>query len=93
MSFEPVQGQFYRIVAKHSGKIAEVRDNQIHRGTAIQQGIWAEKDYQQFQFHRYGQFYNIVARSSGRSLDVPGESWADDLGIVQWDRHDYSVNQ
>ncbi|HWX66749.1 MAG TPA: RICIN domain-containing protein [Rhodanobacter sp.] len=94
MSFEPVKGQFYRIVAKHSGKVAEVNHNQVHRGTAIQQGDWVGGEYQQFQFNRAGQnFYNIVARSSGRSFDVPGESSADGLGIVQWDRHDYSTNQ
>jgi hypothetical protein len=94
MSFEPVKGQFYRIVAKHSGKVAEVNHNLVHRGTAIQQGDWVGGEYQQFQFNRAGQeFYNIVARSSGRSFDVPGESSADGLGIVQWDRHDYSTNQ
>jgi len=93
MSFEPVQGQYYRLVAKHSGKVAEVKHAMIHRGTPIQQGDWVGGDYQQFQFHREGQYYNIVCRSTGRSFDVPGESSADGLGIIQWDRHDYSVNQ
>jgi hypothetical protein len=93
MSFEPVPGQFYRIVARHSGKVVEVHHNKVDRGIPIQQGDWVGGEYQQFQFHKNGQFYNIVSRSSGRSLDVPGESWADGLGIVQWDRHDYSINQ
>jgi len=93
MTFEPVQGQYYRLVAKHSGKVPEVRHAQIHRGTPIQQGDWVGGEYQQFQFHREGQYYNIVCRSTGRSFDVPGERHDDGLGIVQWDRHDYSVNQ
>ncbi|MFC5742045.1 RICIN domain-containing protein [Dyella tabacisoli] len=93
MSFEPVIGQFYRIVAKHSGKVVEVHHNKVDRGMPIQQGDWVGGEYQQFQFNRTGQYYNIVARFSGRSFDVPGESSADGLGIVQWDRHDYSVNQ
>ena len=93
MVFEPVPGQFYRLVAKHSNKVAEVRHAQVDRGTSIQQGDWVGGDYQQFQFHRTGQWYNIVSRKSGRSWDVPGESSADALALVQWDRHDYSVNQ
>lgn len=93
MAFVPVNGQFYRIVAKHSGKVVEVRDNAIHRGTPIQQGTWDGKEHQQFQFHRRGNFYNIRCRSTGRSLDVPSSSTADDIGIIQWDRHDDSVNQ
>ena len=94
MSFEPVSGQYYRIVAKHSNKVCEVRHAQIHRGTPIQQGDWVNGEYQQFQFHREGRdFYNIVCRSTGRSFDVAGESWNDDAAIVQWDRHDYSTNQ
>lgn len=93
MSFVPVEGQFYRIVAKHSGKVVEVRDNQIHNGTPIQQGTWADKHHQQFQFFKTGRFYNLRARSTGRALDVPGESGADGVGIIQWDWHHYSVNQ
>lgn len=93
MSFEPIPGQFYRIVAQHSGKVAEIRHDQIHRGTGVQQGDSVGKPYQEFQFHREGPYFNIIARSSGRSFDVPSESQADDVQIVQWDRHDYSRNQ
>ncbi len=93
MSFEPVQGQFYRLVAKHSGKVVEVHHDKHDRGIPIQQGDWVGGAYQQFQFQRNGQYYNIVARSSGRSFDVPRDSSDDDLGIIQWDRHDRSHNQ
>jgi hypothetical protein len=93
MLFEPVQGQYYRIVARHSGKVVEVHHAKAERGMPIQQGDWVGGDYQQFQFHKNGQYYNIVARFSGRSLDVPNGSAADGLGLVQWDRHDYSLNQ
>lgn len=93
MSFEPVPGQYYRFVAKHSGKVVEVHHAKVERGMPIQQGDWVGGEYQQFKFEKNGQYYNIVARFSGRSFDVPGESTADGLGIVQWDRHDYSVNQ
>lgn len=93
MSFVPVDGQFYRIVAKHSGKVAEVRHNMIHNGTPIQQGTWEGKDHQQFQFFKAGRFYNLRSRSTGRALDVPAESGADGVGIIQWDWHHYSVNQ
>jgi Ricin-type beta-trefoil lectin domain-like len=93
MSFEPVQGQYYRLVAKHSGKVVEVHHNKAERGMPIQQGDWVDGEYQQFQFHKNGRYYNIVARFSGKSFDVPGESSADGLGIIQWDRHDYSHNQ
>jgi len=93
MSFEPVPGQYYRLVAKHSGKVVEVHHNKAERGMPIQQGDWVGGEYQQFQFHKTGRYYNIVARFSGRSFDVPGESTADGVGIIQWDRHDYSANQ
>jgi hypothetical protein len=93
MSFQPIQGQYYRLVAKHSGKVVEVHHGKADRGLPIQQGDWVGGEYQQFQFHRNGQYYNIVSRSSGRSFDVPGDSPADGLGIIQWDRHDYSLNQ
>lgn len=93
MSFLPAEGQFYRIVAKHSGKVAEVRHNLIHNGTPIQQGTWESKDHQQFQFFKAGRFYNIRSRSTGRAMDVPAESTADGVGIIQWDWYYYSANQ
>lgn len=93
MSFIPMDKQFYRIVAKHSGKVAEVRHNEIHRGTPIQQGTWEGKEHQQFQFSKQGRFYNIISRSTRRSFDVPSESTADGVGIIQWDSHGHSVNQ
>ena len=93
MSFEPVEGQYYQIVAKHSGQLLEIAGNVVHRGAAIHQGVWADLPYQQFQFHREGDYFNIVSRSSGRSFDVPDSKSDDGLGIIQWDRHDYSPNQ
>lgn len=93
MSFEPVKEQFYRLVAKHSGKVVEIHHDKLDRGTPIQQGDWVNGEYQQFKFHRNGGFYNIVARTSGRSFDVPRDSQDDGVGIIQWDRHDHSHNQ
>jgi hypothetical protein len=93
MSFDPIPGQFYRIVAKHSGQILEIEGDVPHRGAPIQQGVWVEKAYQQFQFHREGDFFNIVSRSSGRSFDLPDSRGDEGMGIIQWDRHDYSTNQ
>src|SRR5258708_34736897 len=94
MPFEPVPGQFYRIIPKHSGKAIGAKDKLPHQGLPIVQVDRAAGDAsQEFQVHREGNYYNFVARRNGQSMDVFAESQGDNVTVGQWGRYDYSLNQ
>lgn len=90
MSFVPVKGQFYRVVARPSGWVI---DYELGQPLALVPRPWRGSEHQQFLFHPNNQFYNIVARAGGRSMDVPYESKDDGVHIILWNRHDHSTNQ
>jgi len=81
-----VGGGYYKIVARHSGKVLDVQwaglDNGVpvwqwdENGTAAQQ--WAITDVG-------GGYVWIMARHSGKALDVEGGYTTDGAQVHQWD--------
>lgn len=82
----PLGDGYYKIVARHSGKVLDVQGGGLDNGTPIWQ--WDENGTpaQQWQIIKVGDvYYKIVARHSGKVLDVAGGSTADLTQIHQWD--------
>ena len=96
MAFDPVPGQFYRLVPKHTGKAIGSKDKLPHMGTPMTQVKPADNDAtQEFLIHRYGDHYNFIVRQNNQTqcLDVFRDSLADDAAVGQWDRGGGQWNQ
>jgi hypothetical protein len=75
---------YYQLVARHSGKAAEIAGQSTADGASVQQQTRAARSSQQFQFvDAGGGYYRIRARHSGKVLDVAGGSTADGADVVQ----------
>jgi type 1 glutamine amidotransferase len=77
----PVQtGVFYRLVAQHSGKLAEISGASTASGARLQQWSATGGQNQQFDFlDSGGGFYRIRARHSGLVLQVASNSTGADI--------------
>ncbi|WP_405526409.1 RICIN domain-containing protein [Streptomyces avidinii] len=70
-TLEPVEGGFYRIIARHSGKVLEVTDAGTDNGTAVRQWKWSGATHQQWRPEPVGDgWYRLVARHSGKVLHI-----------------------
>ncbi|MER5866190.1 RICIN domain-containing protein [Kitasatospora sp. NPDC002040] len=70
-ALEAVQDGFYRITARHSGKVLEVTDASTDNGTPVRQWEWDGGTHQQWRPEPVGDgFYRLVARHSGRVLQI-----------------------
>ncbi|MEV6974217.1 RICIN domain-containing protein [Kitasatospora sp. NPDC093806] len=68
---EAVEGGYYRITARHSGKVLEVTEAGTDNGTAVRQWEWSGGEHQQWRPEPVGDgWYRLVARHSGRVLQV-----------------------
>ncbi|HEU4323627.1 MAG TPA: RICIN domain-containing protein [Roseiflexaceae bacterium] len=76
---------FYRLTARHSGKVVDVTNCGTTDGTNVQQWAWLNNYCQQWQFQDAGSgYYRIINRNSGKCLDVSGASTADGANVFQW---------
>ncbi|VXD25271.1 LamG-like jellyroll fold domain-containing protein [Planktothrix paucivesiculata] len=65
-----IQNYWYKIVAKHSGKVLDV-DGAKKEDANVHQWTWVNGDNQKWQFVSVeGGYYEIVAKHSGKVLDV-----------------------
>ncbi|MFC5664159.1 RICIN domain-containing protein [Kitasatospora misakiensis] len=70
-TLEPVEEGFYRITARHSGKVLEVGDASTDNGAAVRQWEWDGGVHQQWRPEPVGDgWYRLVARHSGRVLQI-----------------------
>jgi hypothetical protein len=75
---------YYQLVARHSGKAAEIAGQSTADGAPLQQWTRAARTSQQFQFvDAGGGYYRLRIRHSGKVLDVAGGSTADGADVVQ----------
>ncbi len=82
---QPPPGTYFRITARHSGKVADVYNSSTANGGDVVQWTWTGGNNQQWQFQDAGSgYYKIVNRNSGKCLDVNGASTADNADIIQW---------
>lgn len=84
--FRPTPGTFYRIAAKHSGKVLDVGGSAAYNGAGVIQWDWCNGLNQQWTFTDLGNdTYMIKVRHTGKCLDVNQESQADGAAVHQWD--------
>src|SRR5213078_555458 len=95
MPFEAIPGQFYRIIAKHSGKAIGSNGAVRGRGSILAQVESAEDNFgQQFTFERDGEhFYSIRYRHNSQNVDVFSEKTDDNAAVGQWDQSPGHWNQ
>jgi hypothetical protein len=85
---EAVGTDYYRLIARHSGKCLNVPSSTA--GVQLTQATCNGSNNQQFrrvkraQAFDNGGFYKVVARHSGKVLDVSGASTADGAAVTQW---------
>jgi hypothetical protein len=81
----PVPGTFYRLIARHSGKAADVANCGTADGADVRQWTSLGNACQQWSFVATDSgFFRVVNRSSGKVLDVAGCGTADGVDVRQW---------
>jgi alpha-L-fucosidase len=76
---------YVSLIARHSGKAADVSNNSTADGAAVVQWTNNGGRNQQWQFQDAGGgYFRVVNRNSGKCLDVEGLSTADGAHVVQW---------
>jgi hypothetical protein len=84
---------YYKIVARHSGKVLDVLNGYGHDGAAVIQFTYSGNTNEQWSLEGVGDgYYKIVARHSGKVLDVYGGSSQDGAAITQY-TYSGSANQ
>jgi len=80
-------GQYYEIIAKHSGKCLDVEGARQDNSTNVQQWACGGGPNQLWRLERVGSYYKITAKHSGKCLDVTGGSQDNGANVIQWDCH------
>jgi hypothetical protein len=76
---------YYRLTARHSGKVADVSGGSMVDGGNVLQWSWNSGSNQKWEFRDAGGgYFYIVNQKSGKCLDVAGASTADGANIHQW---------
>ncbi|MFB7930557.1 RICIN domain-containing protein [Streptomyces sp. NPDC056039] len=74
----PCDGTVYRLVARHSGKVADVEGARTANGTQVHQWPWLSQGNQKWTFTGTGDgYYKIKGVDSGKLLEIGGLSRAD----------------
>ncbi|WP_329416632.1 alpha-L-fucosidase [Streptomyces sp. NBC_00704] len=81
----PGNGTVYRLVARHSGKVADVEGAGTANGTNVDQWPWLNRANQKWTFSSTGDgYYRIKGVGSGKLLEVAGLSRADGGNVGIW---------
>ncbi|MEU6183129.1 RICIN domain-containing protein [Streptomyces coeruleorubidus] len=81
----PGDGTVYRLVARHSGKVADVEGARTANGTNVHQWPWLNHANQKWTFTNTGDgYYKIKGVGSGKLLEVAGLSRADGGNVGIW---------
>ena len=76
---------YYRITARHSGKVVDVVGNSTANNAEVKQYGWNGGGNQKWEFQDAGGGYvRIVNQNSGKCLDVASGSTADNANIIQY---------
>ncbi len=78
---------YYKIIAKHSGKCLDVASGSRDSGATVVQWDYLGSDNQLWSLVPVGAYYKIVAKHSGKCLDVTGGSRDAGAALIQWDCH------
>jgi hypothetical protein len=81
-----IERAYYKIEAKHSGKVLDVSGKSLNNSANIAQWEYHGAYNQQWLVESVGNDeYKIVSRHSGKALDVNGESKDNKANIIQYD--------
>lgn len=81
----PGDGTVYRLVARHSGKVADVEGARTTNGTNVDQWPWLDRSNQKWTFTSTGDgYYKIKGVGSGKLLEVAGLSREDGGNVGIW---------
>jgi hypothetical protein len=81
----PAPGAFYRLISRHSGKVADVASCGMADGVDVRQWTSLGNSCQQWSFVATdGGYYRIINRNSGKVLDVAGCGTTDGVDVRQW---------
>jgi hypothetical protein len=83
--FRQVQSGFFKITAKHSSKVLEIRDSSMIDHARVQQNEFDGKDSQLFTLVKETSGnYRFIARSTGYGFDVSGgvKSTGDNIAVI-----------
>ncbi|GAB3977731.1 RICIN domain-containing protein [Plantactinospora veratri] len=76
---------YYRITARHSGKVMDVVSSSTADSAEVKQYGWNGGGNQKWEFQDAGSgYFRIVNQNSGKCLDVASASTADSANIVQY---------
>ncbi|NUS05378.1 MAG: family 43 glycosylhydrolase, partial [Nonomuraea sp.] len=80
-----VSATYYRVTARHSGKVMDVVSASTANNAEVKQYGWNGGGNQRFEFQDAGGGYvRLVNQNSGKCLDVAGASTADNADIIQY---------
>mgnify|MGYP000828252405 CR=1 FL=1 len=83
--FEYLGNGYYKITAKHSGKVLDVYWEKMEAGANVQQYYWNNGDNQQWVVKDAGDgYYKIIARHSGMALDVYNSEQSSGANVEQY---------
>lgn len=78
---------YFRIIAKHSGKCLDVSGGSRSNGADVIQWDCHGGDNQLWRLVPVGNYYKIIAKHSGKCLDVSGASRSNGADVIQSDCH------
>jgi hypothetical protein len=80
-----VAATYYRITARHSGRVMDVVSNSTANNAEVKQYAWNGGNNQKWQFADAGDgYFRVVNVNSGKCLDVSGASTADGANVIQY---------
>jgi hypothetical protein len=76
---------YYRVTARHSGKVMDVVSNSTANSAEVKQYPWNGGGNQKWEFQDAGGGYvRLVNQNSGKCLDVASASTADGANVIQY---------
>jgi hypothetical protein len=76
---------YYRVTARHSGRVMDVVSNSTANNAEVKQYAWNGGGNQRWEFQETGGGYvRLVNQNSGKCLDVASASTADGANIIQY---------
>ena len=76
---------YYRVTARHSGKVMDVVSNSTANSAEVKQYPWNGGGNQKWEFQDAGGGYvRLVNQNSGKCLDVASSSTADGANVIQY---------
>lgn len=76
---------YYRVTARHSGKVMDVVSNSTANNAEVKQYPWNGGGNQKWEFQDAGGGYvRLVNQNSGKCLDVASSSTADGANVIQY---------